>query len=254
MGRLHVAFTDQSSFDVRCEWGPRGVAALADCRTFIVVDVLSFCTCVAIAAERDVTILPYPAREAGAAAFAERYRALLAGPRGTRYSLSPSSVIVAPRGTRLVLPSPNGAAIALEARSHGHVLAGCLRNRSSVCARAAALGGPFGIIPAGELWHDGTLRPALEDLLGAGAIGAMLRGTRSPEAAAAIAAFESVSNGLLDVLLSCSSGRELVERGFAEDVRLAAEIDADTVAPELVDAEFLALRGKAPPNQGGSYL
>jgi 2-phosphosulfolactate phosphatase len=234
-----VTFTDQGSFDVRCEWGPRGVAALADCRTFLIVDVLSFCTCVAMAAERGITILPYPARVAGAAEFAEHQRALLAGPRGAGYSLSPSSLTGAPPGTRLVLPSPNGAAISLEAGPHGHVLAGCLRNRSSVCARAAALGGPFGIIPAGEHWDDGTLRPSLEDLLGAGAIGAMLPGTRSPEAAAAISIFESVSSRLLEALLSCSSGRELVERGFTEDVHLAAELDADGVAPELVDAEFL---------------
>jgi 2-phosphosulfolactate phosphatase len=150
---LHVTFTDQSSFDVRLEWGPRGVAALADCRTFIIVDVLSFCTCVAMAAERDITIFPHPARDVGAAEFAERQRALLAGPRGAGYSLSPASLTGAPRGTRLVLPSPNGAAISLEAGSHGHVLAGCLRNRSSVCARAAALGGPFGIILC---WFSGN--------------------------------------------------------------------------------------------------
>jgi 2-phosphosulfolactate phosphatase len=233
-----MPFTDQSSFDVRCEWGPHSVAALADCRTFIIVDVLSFCTCVAMAADRGVTILPYPARDGGAAAFAQEQRALLAGPRGAGYSLSPSSLTGAPRGTRLVLPSPNGAALSLQAGSHGSVLAGCLRNRSSVAARAAALGGPIAIIPAGELWDDGTLRPSLEDLLGAGAIGSMLPGTRSPETVAAIATFESVSSHLLDSLLACSSGRELVERGFAEDVRLAAELDVDAVAPELVDSEF----------------
>jgi 2-phosphosulfolactate phosphatase len=233
-----MTFTDQSSFDVRCEWGPCGVEALADCRTFIIVDVLSFCTCVALAADRDITILPYPARDGGAAAFAANRRALLAGPRGAGYSLSPSSLTGAPRGTRLVLPSPNGAAISLQAGSHGHVLAGCLRNRASVAARAAALGGPIAVIPAGELWDDGTLRPSLEDLLGAGAIAAMLPGARSPETVAAIASFESESSRLLDALLSCSSGRELVERGFAEDIRLAAELDVDTVAPELVDSEF----------------
>ena len=59
----------------------------------------------------------------------------------------------------LVLPSPNGATISLEANCRGYVLAGCLRNRSAVASRAAALGGPFGIIAAGERWSDGTLRP-----------------------------------------------------------------------------------------------
>jgi 2-phosphosulfolactate phosphatase len=44
--------TDQSGFTVRCEWGPPGVQALAGCRTFIVIDVLSFTTCVSVAAAR----------------------------------------------------------------------------------------------------------------------------------------------------------------------------------------------------------
>jgi len=88
-------------------------------------------------------------------------------------------------------------------------------------------------------------KPAFEDLLGAGAIATQLPGTRSPEAAAAIADFESVSNRILDVLVSCSSGRELVERGLLEDVQLAAQLDAESLAPELIDGAFVAspLRG-----------
>src|SRR5207249_999853 len=123
---------------------------------------------------------------------------------------------------------------------HGRVLAGCLRNRSAVCARAAALGGPFGIIPAGERWDDGTLRFALEDLLGAGAIAARLPGRRSPEADAAVAAFEARADRLAETLAACASGRELVERGYPQDVDLAARLDVDTVAPELVDGECVA--------------
>src|SRR5678815_1869300 len=141
-----MAFTSQSAFDVRCEWGVRGVEALADCRTFIVVDVLSFSTCVAIATGRKVAIFPYRSTDEAAADFANRHQALLCGPRGTRYSLSPESMWRASPGTRLVLASPNGAEVALEAAERGHVLAGCLRNRSAVCARAVALGGPIGVI------------------------------------------------------------------------------------------------------------
>ncbi len=33
---------DQSPYDVRFDWGMSGLAALRDCRTFIIVDVLSF--------------------------------------------------------------------------------------------------------------------------------------------------------------------------------------------------------------------
>jgi len=245
MAQLEMPFTNQEAFDVRCEWGPEGVAAIADCRTFIVVDVLSFSTCVALAVERGAVVYPYRLRDGEAADFANHHEAVLAGPRGAGYSLSPGSLLSAPPGLRLVLPSPNGAAISLEAARRGHVLAGCLRNKSAVSARAVVLGGPYGIIPAGERWRNGTLRPAFEDLLGAGAIATQLPGTRSPEAAAAIAVFESVSNRILDVLVSCSSGRELVERGFLEDVQLAAQLDAEILAPELIDGALVAspLRG-----------
>jgi 2-phosphosulfolactate phosphatase len=149
------------------------------------------------------------------------------------------------------LPSPNGATVCLEAAARGQVLAGCLRNRSAVARRAASLGGAFGIIPVGERSAAGTLRPSYEDFVAAGAIAAALPGTRSPEAAAAVAVFESASGRLQDSLMSCASGRELVERGFMEDVIMAAELDVDLVAPELIEGRFVLPRaGEAPPNQG----
>jgi 2-phosphosulfolactate phosphatase len=234
-----MAFTDQEPFDVRCEWGPQGVAALEGCRTFIVVDVLSFSTCVAVATARGAEVAPCRSSDHEATALAERLQATLAGPRGSRYSLSPASLLNVPMGTLLVLPSPNGATVSIEADARGHVLAGCLRNRSAIASRAAALGGPFAIVPAGERWPDGTLRHSYEDLLGAGAIAAALPGCRSPEAAAAVALFEAASNQLRESITACSSGRELIERGFSEDVLMAADLDADTVAPELIGGRFL---------------
>ncbi len=137
--------------------GAEGVAALAACRTFIVIDVLSFSTCVSLAAARGAVIFPHRLKSPGAAQLAARHQAVLAGPRGAGYSLSPSSMVDAPAGLRLVLPSPNGATICLDAEPRGYVLAGCLRNVSAVCARAKILGGPFGIIPCGERWRDGSL-------------------------------------------------------------------------------------------------
>jgi 2-phosphosulfolactate phosphatase len=233
-----MSVTAQAPYDVRCEWGAAGVAALADCRVFVVVDVLSFSSSVAVAAERGVEVIPHPWRSPDAAELARRHGALLAGARGAGPSLSPASLRELGAGTRLVLPSPNGAAVVLAAARHGAVLAGCLRNRAAVAARAAALGGPVAVIPAGERWPDGSLRPALEDLLGAGAIIMMLPGTRSPEAEAAAQVFQAAAPRLAETLRACASGRELIEGGFPEDVELAAALDASDVAP-LLDARAI---------------
>jgi 2-phosphosulfolactate phosphatase len=241
MSSIQASRFDQRAFDVRCEWGTHGVEALRDCRTFIVIDVLSFSTCVAMCCERGIDVIPCVEGDPQAAELARAREAELAGRRGERYSLSPASLTALPSGGRIVLPSPNGAAVTLAAAAHGHVLAGSLRNRMATCARAVALRGPFALIPAGERWPGGSLRPAFEDLVAAGAIAAMLPGTHSPETTAAIAAFARVAPDLHAALLACSSGDELVARGYAGDVELAAQLDVGVAAPELVDGAFVQL-------------
>jgi 2-phosphosulfolactate phosphatase len=96
------------------------------------------------------------------------------------------------------------------------------------------------VIAAGERWPDGTIRFAVEDLIGAGAIVSQLAGTQSPEAVAAMAVFERCRSTLATVLESCSSGRELVERGYAVDVVLACELDSDDIVPMLTRGAFQA--------------
>jgi 2-phosphosulfolactate phosphatase len=70
----------------------------------------------------------------------------------------------------------------------------------------------------------------------------LLPGAKSPEAAAAIAAFESAQNNLFKELEACSSGRELVERGFPQDVQLAAQFNVSEHVPKLEGRAFIALR------------
>ena len=122
------------------------------------------------------------------------------------------------------------------------VLAGCLRNARAVARAAQRLGSTFNVCPAGEQWPDGSLRQSVEDWLGAGAILRLLPGVKSPEAAAAIASFESAQNNLREVLEASSSGRELVERGFAQDVELAAQVNVSEHVPKLEGRSFVALR------------
>ena len=145
---------------------------------------------------------------------------------------------------RLVLPSPNGSAIAAAARNEAvTVVAGCLRNAAAVGRWLTASGygtpdRPVAVVPAGERWTDGSLRPALEDLLGAGAIaGSLADAHLSPEARTARAAVDAVGD-LPATLRECASGRELIEYGFPDDVAIAAERDATDVVPVLADGAF----------------
>ena len=232
----------QGAYEVRCEWGERAVTLLAPLvDVVVIVDVLSFSTCVEVAASRGAVVLPYPSKDAAAAAFARDAGAALAGERGTGPSLSPASLLAIAAGTRLVLPSPNGARLGLAAGATP-VLAGCLRNARAAALAARRFGSRVAVIPAGERWPDGSLRPALEDWLGAGAILRHLPGRASPEARAAASAYEQHRAALRDTIAACASGRELIERGFAEDVAIATAADVSETVPVLVDGAFHPLR------------
>jgi 2-phosphosulfolactate phosphatase len=229
----------QRDHRVRLEWGLQGVELLAaDCAVLVVVDVLSFCTSVDIAVGRGAVVLPQrDADPAAALAEAERAGAVPAGRRaGAGPSLRPSSLLGLAAGTTLALPSPNGATLCAAAAAAGvPLLAGCLRNAGAVAAAADRFAGPVGLVAAGERWPDGTLRVAVEDAIGAGAIAARLRGC-SPEAELAAAQFAAARDrGLHAVLAATSSGRELVADGYHPDVALAAALDAGTAVPRLTN-------------------
>jgi 2-phosphosulfolactate phosphatase len=105
------------------------------------------------------------------------------------------------------------------------------------------------LIPAGERWSDGTLRPGLEDLVGAGAVLSELPGKPSPEADLAVAAFERFRRNLYDAVSRCGSGRELIEKGFACDVEIAAEYSVSSSVPVLANDRFIDDRFRAEPSQ-----
>jgi 2-phosphosulfolactate phosphatase len=233
----------QAEFELRCEWGLAGLAALLPgSDVCIIVDVLSFCTCVDIAVGNGALVYPYRFDEGSAQGYADERGARLARRGRTAeggYSLAPASLLGIPAGTRLVLPSPNGATLSL-ATGALPTFAGCLRNASAVARAAQQLGRRISVIAAGERWPDGGLRPALEDQLGAGAIIAALGGRCSPEAAAAEQAFLGARPELEHVLARCGSGQELIGRGFSADVALAAAHDQSRVVPVLRDGAYRA--------------
>lgn len=112
-------------------------------------------------------------------------------------------------------------------------LTGCLRNCEAVAKFAQRYGSKIAVIPAGERWEDGSLRPAFEDAIGAGAILSYLSGSLSPEAQAAVSVFHAFKKDSLAYLKKCSSGKELIERRFESDVELAATINISNCVPLL---------------------
>jgi 2-phosphosulfolactate phosphatase len=103
------------------------------------------------------------------------------------------------------------------------------------------------VVAAGERWNDGPLRPAVEDLWGAGAFIAALAGSGearqggagvSPEARAAAAAYREIAADLPGALADCASGRELIGNGYPGDVAIAGERPDSGAVPVLVQGWF----------------
>lgn len=236
-------FYDQREFDIRCEWGGVGVSQLApDSDAIVIVDVLSFSTCVDIVVANGVTVYPYQWKDESAKDYAHSLDAILANPRNkfdTGYSLSPISLQSILAGSRLVLPSPNGSFLSL-ATGQTPTFAACLRNAEAVAHKIQQLGKRISIIPAGEKWPDGSLRPAIEDLIGAGAVIYSLPGEKSPESKLAEAAFLSVREDLSSCLKRCSSGKELIGKGFPDDVDIAAMLNQSKCVPVLQNGAYRA--------------
>jgi 2-phosphosulfolactate phosphatase len=206
----------------------------------VIVDVLRFTTAVEAAACRGGVVFPFRWRDESAAVFAESVGAKLAdGTDPLGPSLSPQSLLEMRAGEAVVLPSPNGSTCAAVAAQTGAtVVAACLRNAAAVGEWARALQCSVSVIACGEGWPDGSLRPALEDLLGAGAVLSRLPEQRSPDARAAVAAWLEASDNIEATLLECPSGRELLERGRQGDLRYAAQIHLSKVVPILRDGAF----------------
>lgn len=229
-----MKFYDQSEFEIRCEWGLHGVRTLAPISdVIIIVDILSFTTCVDIATENGAIIYPYRFADDSAIEYAKSKGAMLASSRiqsSSQFSLSPTSLLNITPGTRLVLPSPNGATLTLST-GKTTTLAGCFRNCQAVAEYANRLGRNIAVIPSGERWEDASLRSAIEDFIGAGAIISFLKGVKSPEAQAAQTVFESIKTDLAQVIFNCSSGKELIEGSFQSDVEHAIQFNCSKSVP-----------------------
>jgi 2-phosphosulfolactate phosphatase len=236
----------QSQYPIRFEWGEAGVGAVGhDADVVIIVDVLSFSTAVDVAVSRGAAVMPARWPGGDAAEIAARTASFLAVPRraagpANPYSLSPVSLQALPDDSRLILPSPNGAACVVTARELGVrcIIAGSLRNARAVADAARSKHSSITVIAAGERWENGALRPALEDYFGAGAILSALDATQmSPEAKAAAGTYRTAAD-VPTALYDSVSAVELIEDGFAGDVDIALQLDASTTVPVLDEDGF----------------
>jgi len=223
-------------------------AIAADAAVVVIIDVLSFSTAVDVAIAAGAFVKATRPRMFADEATLPNTTVLAVSRRdrsdANPYSLSPDTLSALPPGARLILPSPNGATLVTRAQELRIpiIIAACLRDAPSVAAfvRQRSRGGIIAVVSAGERWPDGSLRPALEDDLGAGAVLAGLDLTHaSPEATTIAEMFTHAKQRLAPAIETCVSGREWIESGYAADVERACEFDRSRCVPTLAADGFL---------------
>jgi 2-phosphosulfolactate phosphatase len=237
-------FFSQSEYRVRLEWGAQAIEHLApQAQCVVILDVMSFSTCVSVAVDCGATVLPFPWRDERAQHEAQIKDAVLASGKrdaGEGFSLSPCSMLKAKPGLKLLLPSPNGSALAYQTQSlKAAVYTASFRNLQAT-ADACRHYNTILVVPAGERWPDHSLRPCAEDLWAAGALVSKLGlSDASPEAHLAAAAHAQSGAEYAKLLSQCSSALELTERGFSPDVKMCLELDTSVNACRLMPQGFV---------------
>ena len=230
----------QHPYRCRLDWGRHGTRLAAERGDILViVDTLSFSTATVTALHHGGIIYPC-SQEDDPVLFAQRIGGEIAVnrrevPAKGRFSLSPATLETIEAGTRVVLASPNGATCSRYARQVPYLFVGTLVNAEAVAAAVSSLllaqpNLSATIIACGERWHppteDGSLRIAIEDYLGAGAILSSLPYDKSPEARVCEGAFLSSKDDLAALLWDCGSGRELRAIGFEHDIAQSRRVEA----------------------------
>ncbi len=249
----------EDSYRCRLDWGWDGVRrAAARGDVVVVVDTLSFSTTAVTAVQHGGIIYPCASQEQ-AARVAQQVGAELAVmrkevPAKGRFSLSPITYLALEAGSRVAISSPNGATCCGYGAQAPVLLVGTLLNAQAVATTLSSLleqkpALNATIIACGERWRipseDGSLRFAVEDYLGAGAILSYLHHAMTPEATLCRGAFLQASNNIATLLWDCASGRELRDIGFEEDVRHAARLNAYETVPILQQDHLIPFKTDA---------
>lgn len=211
---------DQSTYQIRLDWGVDGLARLAPADVVVVVDVLRFSS-----------TLPDTVASGAVVALDD----------AVEWSSNGAAVVSAAKDAVVLVGGIRNASAVAQAIV-------TIQERRQARTSVA-------VIAAGEVAAGGGLRFAVEDQLGAGAIVAALtdRGIdhTAPDAAVAAEGFRALRRALRHLLTASGSGREL-EIGVASTARMAqsgitpasvadaAVLDAVDVVPVLEDGVFVA--------------
>ena len=238
---LHAACM-QKGYKYRFEWWADGAEAIAEeDAAAVVIDVLSFTSAVDVAVSRGAEIIPFNSNDSGIEDLAKKLGATIALKRGHGpITLSPPSMENAQKGQKIILRSQNGAILTLVAKHrYKTIIAASLRNARAVAMALARLKPKVVcIIAGGEKWDSGATRMSLEDMLGAGAVLSHFdMAEMSPEAKAAVHVFLGVKDFHKE-LSECSSGRELIAKGYADDVKYASMLNASSSVPFFLDGTY----------------
>lgn len=246
----------QHPYRCRFDWGRHGVhQAVERGDILVIVDTISFSTSIVTAVHNGGLIYPCSmdedvnaiAQRIGGEAAVHRRKV----PEHGRFSLSPTTFLTIEPGTRVVLASPNGATCSRYAEQVPYLFVGSLINARAVAYVVSSLleqtNLSVTVIACGERWNppteDGTLRFAIEDYIGAGAILSYLHHEKSPESQLCEGAFLQCQHNLKALLWDCSSGRELREKGYEEDVILASQLNVYETAPYMEDGYLKVYEG-----------
>ncbi|MDE1855428.1 MAG: 2-phosphosulfolactate phosphatase [Candidatus Micrarchaeota archaeon] len=217
--------------ELRLEWGIKGLKkALKRRDNIVIIDQLRFSSAVVTATSLQFTIEPT----------SDNLR------RTEGFSLSPSTFLNK-KPSRVVVESPNGAYLSLNARKAKCVIYGSILNAKAIANWIDKIGENTTLIAAGEVGperlqfitgNELVLSKrnkifAMEDALAAGAIAHFVKMNKSKECIGVQELFENTKNKLLETLRDTASHRYLESRSRGDDTVLCSKLNLYKVVPKL---------------------
>ncbi|MBM4279001.1 MAG: 2-phosphosulfolactate phosphatase [Deltaproteobacteria bacterium] len=218
------------------------VPSLVSTKAIVVIDVLRATSVITHAVSRGILEIIPVATVEEAFEMVKHFphnTALLGGERGSRkiegFDLgnSPREYIAEKvKGKRLILTTTNGTKAFHSVSSGKEVMAGSFFNIAAIARRCLDLGHDLLIFPSGD---EG--RFSLEDTVCGGMlIDRILAEVRTPvvlrdASQSALILYQRFKENLIEAFRLSTHGRDLMERGFEEDLAYCAQVDITDIVP-----------------------